>query len=72
MWLTSSAAPRHLVWADRNFEERRRGTMKFNEPEVLELGEARELIQETVIPLDEEGPAGFRTKLDGAIYTADE
>jgi hypothetical protein len=46
--------------------------MKFNEPEVLELGEARELIQETVIPADEEGLAGFRTKLDGAIYTADE
>lgn len=46
--------------------------MKFNEPEVLELGEARELIQDTVIPLDEEGPAGARTKLDSAIYTADE
>ena len=46
--------------------------MKFNEPEVLELGEAHELIQETIVPADEEGPAGFRTKLEGAIYTADE
>lgn len=42
--------------------------MKFNEPEVLELGEARELIQETAIPADEEGPVFARTKLDGAIY----
>ena len=42
--------------------------MKFNEPEVLELGEARELIQETVVPADEEGPVFARTKLQGAIY----
>ena len=46
--------------------------MNFNEPEVLELGAARELIQETLIPADEEGPMGARTKLDGAIYLADE
>ena len=46
--------------------------MNFQEPEVMELGEVRELIQETMIPDDEEGPAGFRTKLDSAIYVAAE
>ena len=46
--------------------------MKFNEPEVLELGEARELIQETSIPADEEGPVFARTKFEGAIYVAEE
>ena len=46
--------------------------MNFQEPEVMELGEARELIQETMIPDDEEGPVGFRTKLEGAIYLAAE
>jgi len=46
--------------------------MNFNEPEVLTLGEASDLIQETLIPFDEEGPAGARTKLDSAIYLADE
>ena len=44
--------------------------MNFQEPEILELGEARELIQETMIPDDEEGPVGFRTKLESAIYLA--
>ena len=43
--------------------------MNFNEPEVLELGEARELIQETLIPDDEEGPMGARTKLNWVIYS---
>jgi hypothetical protein len=46
--------------------------MKFNEPEVLELGEARELIQETAVPFDEEGPIFDRTKLEGAIYISEE
>ena len=46
--------------------------MNFNEPEVVELGEARDLIQETIIPFDEEGPAGARTKLEGAIYVSEE
>jgi len=46
--------------------------MNFNEPEVLELGEAQELIQETILPADEEGPMGFRTKLVIAIYLAEE
>ena len=46
--------------------------MNFNEPEVVELGEARELIQETDIPLNQEGPAGNRTKLDAAIYISEE
>jgi hypothetical protein len=46
--------------------------MNFNEPEVLELGEARELIQTTIWPADEEGPVGARTKLEGAIYTSEE
>ncbi|HEX5876448.1 MAG TPA: hypothetical protein VFY60_17500 [Pyrinomonadaceae bacterium] len=42
--------------------------MNFQEPEVMELGEARELIQTTFYPGDEEGPEGFRMKNDGAIY----
>lgn len=46
--------------------------MNFNEPEVLELGEARELIQGGIYPGDEEGPAGARTKLEGAIYVSEE
>jgi hypothetical protein len=46
--------------------------MNFNEPEVLELGQAHELIQETIFPADEEGPMGARTKLDSAIYLAEE
>lgn len=46
--------------------------MNFNEPEVLELGEARELIQETLIPADEEGPVFDRTKLIRAIYVSEE
>jgi hypothetical protein len=46
--------------------------MNFNEPEVLELGEARELIETTIIPLDEEGPDAARTKLGGAIYVSEE
>ena len=46
--------------------------MNFNEPEVLELGEARELIQETLVPADEEGPIFDRTKLNGAIYVSEE
>jgi len=46
--------------------------MNFNEPEVLELGEAHELIQETIVPADEEGLMGARTKLAGAIYVAEE
>ena len=46
--------------------------MNFNEPEVVELGEARDLIQETLIPSDEEGPVFARTKLEGAIYASEE
>ena len=46
--------------------------MNFNEPEVLELGEARELIQETAVPADEEGPIFDRTKLQSAIYVSEE
>ena len=46
--------------------------MNFNEPEVLELGEARELIETTLIPADEEGPVFDRTKLIGAIYVSEE
>jgi hypothetical protein len=55
-----------------NSKERRRGPMNFNEPEVLELGEARDLIETTIIPLDEEGPDAARTKLGGAIYVSEE
>ena len=46
--------------------------MKFDEPEVVELGEAGDLIQETLIPADEEGPVGFRTKNQSAIYVSEE
>lgn len=46
--------------------------MNFNEPEVLELGEARELIQTTLIPADEEGPVFARTELVKAIYVSEE
>ena len=46
--------------------------MKFNEPEVVELGAAYELIQETLIPDDEEGPAGARMKNFTAIYVDEE
>lgn len=46
--------------------------MKFNEPEVVELGEARDLIQETIVPADEEGPIFARTQLEGAIYASEE
>ena len=46
--------------------------MKFHEPEMLELGEARELIQETIVPADEEGPVNDRTKLQVAIYVSEE
>lgn len=42
--------------------------MKFNEPEVVELGAACELILETLIPDDEEGPTGARMKNESAIY----
>ena len=42
--------------------------MNFQEPEVMELGEARELIQTTFYPGDEEGPVGFRMKNESAIY----
>ena len=42
--------------------------MNFQEPEVMELGEARELIQTSLVPGDEEGPEGFRMKNIGAIY----
>jgi hypothetical protein len=55
-----------------NSKRKEDGPMNFQEPEVMELGEVRELIQETMIPDDEEGPAGFRTKLDSAIYVAAE
>jgi hypothetical protein len=44
--------------------------MNFQEPEVMELGEARELIQTWVMPGDEEGPVGARTRNDTAIYLA--
>jgi len=46
--------------------------MNFQEPEVMELGEARELIQITFYPGDEEGPVGARMKNDSAIYIAEE
>ena len=46
--------------------------MTFNEPEVMELGEVRELIQETIVPGDEEGPVGARMKNFGAIYVTEE
>ena len=46
--------------------------MNFNEPEVLELGEARELIQETQMPGDDEGPIFARTKNQSAIYNSEE
>jgi hypothetical protein len=46
--------------------------MNFSEPEVMELGEARELIQETNMPGDDEGPVGARTWSPSAIYVADE
>ncbi len=47
--------------------------MNFQEPEVMELGEARELIQEIPVSGDEEGPVGFRMKNWEPIYiVADE
>jgi hypothetical protein len=49
-------------------EERRIGPMNFQEPEVMELGEARELIQTSFVPGDEEGPDAFRMKNNVAIY----
>ena len=42
--------------------------MKFSEPEVMELGEARELIQETILSGDDEGPVGARMWSPSAIY----
>ena len=45
--------------------------MNFNEPEVLEIGEARELIQETLIPDAEESLMGQRTRNGVAIYVAE-
>jgi hypothetical protein len=42
--------------------------MNFQEPEVMELGEARELIQEIPVSGDEEGPVGFRMKNFEAVY----
>jgi hypothetical protein len=49
-------------------EERRIGPMNFQEPEVMEIGEARELIQEIPVSGDQEGPVGFRMKNFEAIY----
>ena len=46
--------------------------MNFKEPEVMELGEARELIQEQPMPPEEEGPVGFRTRNAVAIYFTEE
>lgn len=43
--------------------------MNFQEPEVMELGEARELIELTFYPGDEEGPEGFKMRNSFAIYT---
>jgi hypothetical protein len=51
-------------------EERRIRPMNFQEPEVMELGEAQELIQTTFYPGDEEGPVGFRMKNESPIYLA--
>ena len=42
--------------------------MNFQEPEVMELGEARELIQEIPFPGDAEGPVGQRMRNLEAIY----
>ena len=46
--------------------------MNFQEPEVMELGEARELIQTSFYPRDEEGPVGARMKNESPIYLAEE
>ena len=46
--------------------------MKFHEPEVVILGEARSLIQETGFPGDEEGPVGARTRNVWAVYVSEE
>jgi hypothetical protein len=46
--------------------------MKFHEPEVVELGEARDLIQESQFPGEDEGPVGARTKNIVAIYVSEE
>ena len=46
--------------------------MNFHEPEVVELGEARSLIQETGFPGDEEGPVGARTRNVWAVYVSEE
>jgi hypothetical protein len=53
-------------------EERRIEPMNFKEPEVMELGEARELIQELPLPPEEEGPVGMRTRNAVAIYFTEE
>ena len=45
--------------------------MKFEEPEVLELGEAGALIQETLLPGDEEGFSGYRTRNQWPIYLSE-
>ena len=42
--------------------------MNFQEPEVMELGEAQELIQLTFYPGEEEGPEGFKMRNSFAIY----
>ena len=46
--------------------------MNFHEPEVVELGEARSLIQELPMPGDDEGPVGQRSKSALAIYVSEE
>ena len=46
--------------------------MKFHEPEVVELGDARSLIQETGFPGDDEGPVGLRTRNPLAVYVSEE
>lgn len=55
-----------------HFKRKEERTMNFNEPEIVKLGEARELIQTTLIPLDEEGPEAARTKLAVAVYVTEE
>lgn len=46
--------------------------MKFHEPEVVELGEARDLIQETPFQGEDEGPVGAKTRNVLAIYVSEE
>jgi hypothetical protein len=45
--------------------------MYFNEPEVVELGLAQELVQDDIDPVNTEGADPSRIKRSSAVYVAD-